>query len=74
MEENKSFISNGMTDSHVITSHQVSENNKERAKRAKPLKARNLLGLTVEEWTKLDPDFVSMSPPCQPYTRYVLLL
>lgn len=33
-------------------------------------KPRNILGLTVEELTRLSPDIIMMSPPCQPFTRY----
>uniref|UniRef100_A0A2P2HXY1 tRNA (cytosine(38)-C(5))-methyltransferase n=1 Tax=Hirondellea gigas TaxID=1518452 RepID=A0A2P2HXY1_9CRUS len=31
--------------------------------------ARNLLGLSVAEVTKLSPHLLTMSPPCQPFTR-----
>ncbi|XP_045113172.1 tRNA (cytosine(38)-C(5))-methyltransferase-like isoform X3 [Portunus trituberculatus] len=32
-------------------------------------KPRNILGLTMEELTRLSPDIIMMSPPCQPFTR-----
>ena len=30
---------------------------------------RNITGMTVSQVTKLSPDMVLMSPPCQPHTR-----
>ena len=30
---------------------------------------RNITGMTVSQVTKLSPDLVLMSPPCQPHTR-----
>ena len=30
---------------------------------------RNITGMTVAQLTKLSPDLVLMSPPCQPHTR-----
>ncbi|KAG7155362.1 tRNA (cytosine(38)-C(5))-methyltransferase-like isoform X2 [Homarus americanus] len=32
-------------------------------------KPRNIMGLTVEELTNLNPSVIMMSPPCQPFTR-----
>ncbi|KAG0716410.1 tRNA (cytosine-5-)-methyltransferase [Chionoecetes opilio] len=34
-------------------------------------KPRNILGLTVEDLTGLNPDIIMMSPPCQPFTRFL---
>lgn len=32
-------------------------------------KPHNILGLSLEELTRLHPDIIMMSPPCQPFTR-----
>ena len=55
------------TDSTIATVTRRDKRKKQLLQAAKP---RNLLGLTTEEWTRLDPDLLVMSPPCQPFTRY----
>lgn len=35
-------------------------------------KAHNIMGLTVDHLDSLHPHLIMMSPPCQPFTRFVL--
>lgn len=36
-------------------------------------KAHNIMGLTADQLERLHPHLVMMSPPCQPFTRFVCL-
>ncbi|XP_018026277.1 tRNA (cytosine(38)-C(5))-methyltransferase [Hyalella azteca] len=47
---------------------------KPNSKRSTSPKPRNLLGLTADEWHAVSPDLLTMSPPCQPFTRQGLQL
>ncbi|KAF2368392.1 S-adenosyl-L-methionine-dependent methyltransferase [Trinorchestia longiramus] len=67
------------SDSHVADQPQRTrlhlKNGEKKDKSCKTYKkARNLLGLTTEEWNSIKPDLVTMSPPCQPFTRQGLQL